>query len=142
MEDFLLMLLSQVHSKQLINCSNGVNEPLLSIGNGSLKNSYLQQRQISPLEAIASNLQKNEQFNKIKGLIESVYGRRNHHRRDNNYTYVNSTGVKSQQELSQMHREYSEVGLTLQKQDDGFLSIHNFMDADDFQQEINLQESR
>lgn len=40
------------------------------------------------------------------------------------------------------HHEFKENSIHLERDDDGFLSINSFMDADDFSNEINLEESR
>jgi hypothetical protein len=40
------------------------------------------------------------------------------------------------------HHDFKENSIHLERDDDGFLSINSFMDADDFSNEINLEESR
>jgi hypothetical protein len=65
-------------------------------------------------------------------MIENIYGRKNQGPREGNYTVVGQGGPKVSEEVMEVRSEGNGSGLDLEREDEGFLSINSFMDADDF----------
>jgi hypothetical protein len=115
LEDFLILLLAH-NNKSL------AHETPLSITNSERHSSA------SPLEVIANNLEGSHQMHCLRDAIEG-YGKRSESKKRN--------------EVSDevWEREKSESGAIIEE-DHSFMSIHDFLNADDYDSNMHLEESR